>query len=157
MSYMGDTAPAGYMEKELGYMDGLGYMKPQLGNNIILNGYFANWSGDDPDNWNLSFVEDANNYVTEVSGACRLTSDTLGKNINQNVAEVGKAYRLNIDVNTVYAGGIKLVSGSSTIVIYTIPGSKTIDFVASGTQIAIQNSVAISDVEFDNMSIRKIL
>jgi hypothetical protein len=58
-----------------------------LGSELVDNGGFANWTGDDPDDWSLTATEDANNYVTETGGTAQIVSDKVKAiGIFQNLA-----------------------------------------------------------------------
>lgn len=62
---------------------------PTYGGELLSNGDFANWTGDDPDDWTVQ-NEDANNYVTEAAGKARLVSNnTATVNFRQSVVTNG--------------------------------------------------------------------
>jgi len=42
---------------------------------LVTNGAFTNWTGDDPDNWTVT-NEDANNYITEVAASSASSATT---------------------------------------------------------------------------------
>lgn len=64
---------------------------PVLGSELIANGDFASWSGDNPDNWIIGYTEDADSYITEVDGAARIYSAAGAMGMRQNyIAPSGK-------------------------------------------------------------------
>ena len=70
-----------------------------MGPNLITNGRFDSWAGDNPVDW-IPSSEDANNYVTEYSGAARIVSDgTSSVYIAQNmITTAGEVYKLSFDI-----------------------------------------------------------
>lgn len=84
---------------------------PTLGAELLTNGGFDSWSGDNPVGWTVT-AEDANNFVTQSGSAARLVSPMVGQTAlsaaQYSVATVGGWYRYALDVTTLAAGFVSL-------------------------------------------------
>jgi len=128
-----------------------------LGSELVANGNFTSWTGDNPDSWNVYF-EDANNYVTEDSGKCRIVSDNSAAiQITQAVLQQSAFYFTSIDVTDVTSGAlglylcgtaVKTLNSVTTYSLYKQAGT-------SGTSIAIARSGSC-DITIDNVSVKQI-
>lgn len=132
-----------------------------FGAELVVNGDFANWTGDDPDGWGVVGESGSDPMVTEVSGACRMFSSSAAIRIQQDgILTISENYRLTIDVVAVVSNGVTVGStlGGDDIALLTTVGSKSFDFTALGTAISIKRATgAVDDITFDNVSVRKIL
>jgi len=77
---------------------------PTLGSELITNGGFTAWTGDDPDGWDVS-TEYTATKITQNGNACRLLSDpndpassTGFIDIGQDILTAGKTYKVSINV-----------------------------------------------------------
>jgi len=151
---------------------------------LVTDGVFANWTGDDPDDWTVigevgagipgtrdpevsqvGHLESHADAGGEAGGMCNLyTSEGTAIIVKQIVSGlvVGKRYRFSIIVDTRTAGGIKIhdaLNGQWTQLSITSAGTHTTFFVATHTscQIYIQrrNVGEENDVTFDNVSIKE--
>jgi hypothetical protein len=143
------------------------------GADAVANGDFANWTGDDPDNWTV-ISEDANNYVTEtVGGAAQIVSDNSANvNLWQTIAVTENTRRkltFDIAINTlgwrfkVYdlTGGVNIIyrlngNDYDNISNFTETGEITVYYTvpAGCSQIRIyfyRNASGASDFEIDNV------
>jgi hypothetical protein len=129
---------------------------PGYGPEIVVNGGFDNWTGDDPDDWFVT-GEDANNYITEVSGACGIVSDntSIVKVYNNFGLVNGTDYQLSFDL-AVTSGGIKVLNGGTTLQNSAPTGHYDLTFTANNPYIYFQRSGACN-VTIDNVSIKEIL
>lgn len=117
------------------------------------NGDFSAWTGDNPDDWTVT-VEDANNYVTEVSGAARIVSTdaSLGLSQNQGLV-VGRHYVVLIDI-TVAAGSVKLgtkSAGDNDVGSLTATGTYELSFVAESPFLYVWRNAAVSDFTINSI------
>ena len=130
-----------------------------LDTNIVVNGDFANWTGDDPDNWTISGESGIGQEITESSGKCRIVSDGTLIWLYENILDIGSYYRITLDITNVTSGEISLQKGSSAtihnIVILDSVGSYEIDFLAEGINFGIKR-YSICDITFDNIRITEI-
>lgn len=129
-----------------------------LGSELITNGDFANWTGDDPDDWTVG-NEDVNNYATEDAGKCQIVSDnSAAVQIGQTVLTVGKYYILSIDVKANTGSGITIgFNGGNEIVagLTTVADNQEYIFRATNTQLSIKRG-GVTDTTFDNVSVKEI-
>lgn len=125
---------------------------------LVTNGDFANWTGDDPDDWTVTEVGDATSNVTEVAGACRFVSDGTMVNIIQSgILTAGQVYKLTVTVDAVVSG-ILLVQNlnlNTTYATLSTPGTHTVYFTAVDTAIGIKRG-GVCDVTIDNVTVHEI-
>lgn len=116
------------------------------GTNLVVNGDFSDWTGDNPDNWSHS-IEDAGNYVTEnPTGKLNFVTDgnTHAWSIYQSgVCDSAVEYGYSFNVVSASANDtiiVGLTSGLNLAV--TVAGVYTGTFTATGSsysQIAVRN------------------
>lgn len=135
-----------------------------LGSELVTNGDFSAWTGDNPDGWTV-VNEDANNYVTEDSGKARIVSNnTSPVGLNQLMATVAKKlYKNTFDVTINTLGWQDYVISSVVVLVNyanrTSAGTTTRYLSAAGTNIRhyfYRNSSGASDYTLDNYSLREI-
>ncbi len=128
------------------------------GSELITNGDFTNWTGDDPDGWTLLFTEDANNYVTEVAGKARFYSSDVLVNvgIKQLILEAGSFYLYSIDVTEIISGIPGLWNDDWIARFYSI-GTFTGTFRCNTySDFDILLGLTTGDWTVDNVSVKKI-
>jgi hypothetical protein len=122
-----------------------------LGSELITNGDFANWTGDNPDNF-LVLNENAANYVTESSNQLRMVSDNSAiiaiRPQPTSMLTVGKIYKVSVDL-TFTTGSID-ISGTS----FNSSGTKVFYINATATYLQIAKTSAL-DVLIDNLSVKE--
>ena len=124
------------------------------GPELLLNGDFSAWTGDNPDDWTLTPGEDGSNYITEDSGKCKLVSDGTHIQIAQVILTIGLQYLAIIDITDVTAGGIKFGDvGVQQLADST--GSKEFLFTATDTDFLVKRNIGATNVTFDNASVRR--
>jgi len=131
---------------------------PTLGEELLTNGSFTDWTGDNPDWWTVS-TEDASNYVTETgpTGQCRIVSNgTLTYIKKDSIIDLGEWYQAQVDISAL-AGQLSIVLGSSTEYGYTSTGSKTLTkrSLDSNSYFMVKR-VGATDVTFDNVSLKAL-
>ena len=88
-----------------------------LGDELLVNGDFINWTADNPDSWVLVGVEDGINYVTEVTGMLNLvssgTTTIYPYQTRASSLTVGKEYKISVNI----------ISSNSTLRIYDTYGN----------------------------------
>jgi len=130
-----------------------------LGVDVITNGDFSQWSGDNPVAWTLGALETATEYVTQVSGKARIVSAGPFFAIKQiDKLYAGKFYQVKIVINAVSAGGVSVFdSGTFTSQSFSAPGEYIFSFLATGTEIAIKRASAVAtDVTVTSFSVREV-
>jgi len=127
-----------------------------LGSNVVVNGDFASWSGDNPTSWTIT--ESSPNLVTESTGKCRIVSDgTAVQMVTSGILENGSKYRFKINIVTVTAGSIRVKYSSLKNVVQSTTGQKVWYDTTDGTQIIISRYSGATDVIFDDVVAQKVL
>ncbi|MFW9872361.1 MAG: hypothetical protein ACFFG0_04605 [Candidatus Thorarchaeota archaeon] len=127
-----------------------------LGSELVVNGNFTNWTGDDPDNWTIA-AEDANNYITEAGGggAAQLVSDGSSMYMSQSILTEGKLYKYSINVSAI-TGTIKVQFGSFANTISST-GVHTGYKVAKGSSVFfVSRNSGACDATFDDVSVKEV-
>lgn len=126
--------------------------------NLLTNGDFTAWTGDNPDNWTVA-GETGTSYITESSGAVRFVyvapEPTLSMT-QSGVTTSGVVYNYSITIVSRVSGQIKI--GGSFTSEATIPGATgtfTGSLTASpgGTVAIYRVGGSTTDLVFDNFSI----
>ena len=124
-------------------------VKTYTGDELVTNGDFANWTGDNPDNY-LVLNEDANNYVTESNGKLRMVSDNSAtiaiRPQPTTMLSAGSTYRVSVDLT--FTTGTLNISG----VEFNTSGTKVFYFTPTSTYLQLAKGSAL-DVLIDNLSI----
>ncbi|KKM70516.1 hypothetical protein LCGC14_1439910, partial [marine sediment metagenome] len=133
--------------------------------NLTTNGDWADWTGDNPDDWDVT--ESApNRDVNEVgagqghggagTGYCNIYHNGGGgtTRLQQSIVTViGATYRITIPIDTVTIQGSGLViqdaAQTDFVETYTTTGAKIIDFTATATSITLDIIRATAGVESD--------
>lgn len=139
-------------------LDGSGraYNTPTLSGELLTNGDFSSWSGDNPTGWSLNSAENATNFVTEVAGQARIVADSFW-GIRQFVTSVGIWYQFGLNVNTIVSNNIRIDSGGIAVTSYTTTGTKLGTSRFPGTYLGIYRGASGScDFTVDNATIKAI-
>lgn len=125
-----------------------------LGAELITNGNFAAWTGDNPDGW--SVTEAGADVVTESAGRCRFL--TTGANIQalQSKLTVNNTYRVSVNCYAVTAGRLYLLFQNPAILIETT-GIKTFVGVANSVDLILKRFGGSTDVTIDDVSAKRLL
>lgn len=142
-----------------------------IGSELVTNGDFADWTGDDPDDWTVTGEVTTDPEISEVgtgeghggsgTGLCNIfTSDSTSVDITQAITtEIGKTYQLIFDIDTVTAGDLQARhTGSDYIEEFGTTGPKKIIFIATGTSTVIQfkRLSGATDITIDNVSCKEV-
>lgn len=133
---------------------------PTAGAELVVNGDFAAWTGDDPDDWPLHVPEDANNYVAEnPAGECQFVSDaSIVFGIKQAALTVDTWILATLDVTTQALGSVKLQSDLAAASLFLVAGtvgSYVATTRAASTTLYIFRTVAC-DVTIDNITVKPL-
>jgi len=124
--------------------------------NIALNPWFANWTGDNPDNWTVVEVGDATSNITEnPAGHCQIISNGTNVSLQQAVLDIGKIYVVTIHVATAALGSIKTIGLVGDVVISTVGVHKIVS-VADSTTLVLSRNVACN-ITIDSVRVEQIL
>lgn len=126
---------------------------PVAGAELLTNGDFSAWSGDNPTGWTLSGAESGTVYVSEAAGAARIVSDGSNFGIYQSVLSNHTWYRVQLDIVSI-TGSIQIVQvGTVQFALWSNPGSAMVTARTAGvaTGLGIYRGSA-TDATVDNAS-----
>jgi|GEM_PF-5904562 len=129
-----------------------------LGNNIIINNTFSNWSNDNPESWEVIGESTGIREVTQSdNNACRIySSDGDALLISQNVLTIGKTYKLTINVASVSVGYLKVTKNAGAVITRLDKvGQITAYWIADNTNFIISRE-NICDVTIDYVSVQEV-
>ncbi|KKU59050.1 MAG: hypothetical protein UX82_C0029G0001, partial [Microgenomates group bacterium GW2011_GWE1_47_12] len=136
---------------------------PTAGSTVLTNGDFTNWTGDNPDNWTLSFTEDANNYITEAgpTGQARIVCDNnVGTGMNQNpVLTIGTWYQVSANVTDYVSGALNFYLGSGNLwgsSLFSSVGVSTYSGIAKSSTIFQINRTSSEDITLDDLTVKPL-
>jgi len=124
---------------------------------LVTNGEFTNWTGDDPDGFIVSEVGDATSNITQNGNACRIISDGATAFLSQTgVLEVGKTYRYSIKLTNTTSGVIYMVNpdGNGDIS-FSNTQTYTASFTSNTTLFRIKRGTGC-DITFTDLSVKQI-
>lgn len=141
---------------------------PTLGAELIVNGDFANWTGDDPDNWTVSGEVANDPEVSEAAtGESHADTPTLGGGwaniystgaaleIYQNVLTAGTWYRGSYKAE-ITTGGINYNNQGSSRSYRTTTGESIFIFHATGIDVTLRRRTGTDDLNVDDVSTKAI-
>lgn len=142
-------------------------ISPTAGADLLasLNGDFANWTGDDPDDWTLTVAEAGTSEITESAGGeeCRFiyaAVDNIPLGITQTVLTSGNWYSTDLDIADSTTGAIKIYWGTTAQKFTDISGvgSKVYTRRADATTFIIyrNDGAANADITIDNVSVKAL-
>jgi len=130
---------------------------PTEGADLVTNGNFANWTGDNPNNWVVP-AEDANNYVTQnPAGECQIMSNGGSIYISQAVFTIGTWYAVRLDCTARVSGALRVIDGSGNSAISSVGSvaSYVGTFRATHANLIV-NRVAACNVTIDNVTAKAL-
>jgi hypothetical protein len=124
--------------------------------NLTTNGDFALWTDPTvPDGWIKFGTHDANNFVEESAGGCRVKSSGTFTGIEDSATTVGKRYMVSCEIIDDTQGTIQLRTGSTIIASLGSIGEFSYIFDAESTTVRISRGTAC-DITVDNFSVEEI-
>jgi len=148
------------------FVDGQAWLDGEiLGGELVTDGAFANWTGDDPNApWAVA-GEDANNYITEApAGVANIVSDNNSYiRLNQLLADLtdGEWYKLTVEIKVNTLGWRFYIENSDqygSLTNYTTSGIHTFYFTPNGTSVRVyfaRTTAGACNFEIDNVSVKK--
>jgi hypothetical protein len=126
------------------------------GSDLVTNGDFSAWTGDDPDNWTVS-AEDANNYITQNGNAAQIISDGVGFiQMGQTaILSVGKKYKVQYEIKTNNNGSLTTDAFGSNYPLVSTVGIHELIEIATAIDFDIERS-GITDITITNIIITEI-
>lgn len=123
---------------------------------LLTNGDFDDWTGDDPDGWALTVPEDANNYITEnpVDSAQIVSDNGIALEITQTILTASSEYLLEINQTVITSGQLQALIGLTYVDIPAVVGVQKLAFTADGTKFGIRRKAAC-DITIASASVRK--
>lgn len=124
-----------------------------LGSELLTNGDFSVWTGDNPDGWTVS--ESGANVITQTGNACSIVSDGTSVSISQPILTTKKRYLTSINIITVYSGSVK-VQYNGYDYGFNDNGVKTLYAVALGNNFTVARNTACN-ITIDDVSVKEVL
>lgn len=148
----------------------LGECAETLGSELVTNGDFSAWTGDNPDSWGVHGESLPNVEISEVgsgeahggTGTGSLNFYTTGGNlwINQDgIFTRGKLYKIVVDVSQLSAGTLYIyVSGLGVAASITSAGTYTLYYrwPVSSTSFIIDKGTTPLDATIDSVSVKEV-
>ena len=137
-----------------------------LGSELVVNGDFAAWTGDNPNGWTVTGEVGADPEVSEVgtgqghggagTESCNFFSSVTASQprIFQLIATVGQWYKFLFDVDTVIDASIQVLGAFPTKT-YTTTGIKTFTEGAAGPNLLFRGQTPPVDVTIDDVSLKQ--
>lgn len=142
-----------------------------LGSELIVNGDFSTWTGDDPNDgagngWTVSGEVGADPEISEVgtgqghggagTGFCNFFSSATGgqPRISQMILVAGEWIKSVLDIDTVTDAGIGIINVFPTVT-YTTTGIKTLLARNTAVNFIIRGITPFTDVTIDDVSIKQ--
>ena len=128
---------------------------------LITNGSFTAWTGDDPDGWTIT-GEDATHYVTEVVGGARYYSETASPllSMGQTILVVGKKYRVQVTYTKASSSEMQISGFNGTTIAITSGGwdslAQGITLTATTTTFLLSRSGNGADNTISYVSVTEI-
>ena len=143
-----------------------------LGPELVTNGNFSAWTGDDPNGWTVVGEVGADPEVSEVgsneghggtsTGSCNIyTSAGADTNIYQSVLNADTLYKITLDITKSVTGAIKIHIGGtlvktdmSAVDSYSYYGVSN----SSNSRVQItRKEGAACDITFDDVSVKEVI
>lgn len=125
------------------------------GPELLINGTFSAWTGDNPDGWSLYFAESATEYVTQGFPGIRLVSAGAFNEIAQQSCVVGKTYEVIVNVSAC-TGTCAVSNGGATPIAFSGPGTYRGVFTAVNQAVGLKRNSGPSDFTITSLSLREV-
>lgn len=138
-----------------------------LGAELLTNGSFAAWTGDNPTGWTVGGESGSDPEVSEVgasethggtgTGAANLYSSlSANLTLSQNVLTVNQRYQLTLVISAQAAGAVRLYSGGVALSpLLQAPDTYVYTFTARATDVTLLTAGAV-DVTLDSVSVKAV-
>jgi len=132
----------------------------ELGDDLVVNGDFYNWTGDNPDGWTIQGSENGSNFVTESpSGKLKIVSDGSLIGIQQDILTVGKTYTITVDVDDI-TGNFYIRTGATGITVapnrISTTGTLSFNSICSGDGSLFITRGSSGSYTIDNVSVQQV-
>lgn len=131
------------------------------GAELLANGGFSAWSGDDPTGWTLDFTENGTNFVTQVAGGARFACDnTTAVQISQaGVLTAGSVYEVTVVCSAYVTGGLTVgVQSAASPAAFTVSSAgRFTRFLAPQSNTAlVMRRAGVTDITIQSISCKLI-
>ncbi|MBN1966476.1 MAG: hypothetical protein JW910_17630, partial [Anaerolineae bacterium] len=142
---------------------------PAVGPELVTNGSFAAWTGDNPDGWTVTGEAGGDPEVSEVgsgeshggsgSGLCNLYSSAT--NVQPQLSQsglttVGTFYQVGLAVDTRVSGVCRVISGGALIVFDANAAGAWFGTYREVSSLVWRSSSAPTDITIDNVSVKAL-
>lgn len=128
-----------------------------LGSELLTNGDFSSWTGDNPDNWTVSEGGGANIITQNPPGKCQILSDGGTAYVRQDIFTANKLYKYYLTVDTAALGSIRASDGTSfSYFLYSTTGNKT-GYLTANNALFLISRTAACNITIDDVSIKQVL
>ena len=135
---------------------GLAAPVPVAGPELLTNGDFSSWTGDNPTDWGISGTETGTTYISESAGRCRLVTDGPIIAMSQNVLTAGAWYTTTVDVAAASGFVGWLFGGTNPIINYFASGARFAAGRAADATFQVKRAGGACDAIFDNITCRAL-
>lgn len=130
-----------------------------LGSELVVNGDFTAWTGDNPDGWTLGQAETGGHYVTEDAGKCRYVCDA-GQVLllYQTILTIGRWYRGSVNVTARASGSAYIEEAGAGLFksIYAATGIKTFEGLSLHGDFRFWSGTVAADWTIDDVSVKEL-
>lgn len=144
----------------------LGIFNPDtLGAEVLTNGDFSSWSGDNPTSWTVigevasdpqikQVAQDQTHFVGSGAGAANFYSSSGTLEISQTALTISTTYKVVVDISAgVFNTGSLAIEGAPHL--YHLPGVYTYYFTATNTAFSI-NTLGVADLTINSISVKPV-
>ena len=135
-----------------------------LGAELVTNGDFAAWTGDDPDGWIVVGEVGADPEVSEVgagqghggagNGFCNIYTTAADALIRQTILTVGGWHSFSVLYDTVISGTLLVGDGSANGINTGVAGAKAFVVRAESTAARAKRGTTPTDITIDDYSVK---
>ena len=134
---------------------------PTLGAELLINGNFATWSGDNPTSWGIIGTETGTDKVTEVSGKARIVTTSAIIGISQTAVSA-LWYRIGLNVSAYVSGSLRVADSGYAVAVYSTTGAKVITGrVMDGSStlglLMYRHLAEATDITIDDVSVKALI
>lgn len=139
-----------------------------LGSELLINGDFTNWTGDNPDNWAVGGEVGADPEVSEVgpgqghggagNGLANFFSSVAQEpRLRQSIMTIDDWYQIAIDIDTLISGTMRVLDNAAGFTrTYNSTGSKSQTGKAANATLQLRSISIGNDITIDNVSVKLI-
>lgn len=127
-----------------------------VGGELVTNGDFAAWSGDNPVGWSVSPSETGAYFVTQSGNAARFVTDGTNFGLTQNLLALGKTYTATIVISACTGAGSIQGNGGVLLQTFSSPGSYTVTWKATSIEVGFKRAGGSCDFTVTSFSVQEL-